>query len=150
MIREAPAMTVRKNLDKLSNSPGHAAIRDALLELPGIAFAIVFGSSARGDALTSSDIDVALGFGEHKEPATRGLGAIVSRLEEVTGRSVDVVMLDGAPPGLAYRVFRDGKVVLVRDRVALVERKARAILEYLDFEPIERVCSEAVLRRRAG
>jgi len=120
MIREAPAMTVRKNL----GASGHAAIRDALLELPGIAFAIVFGSSARGDALTSSDIDVAIGFGDHEEPATRGLGAIVSLLEEATGRSVDVVMLDGAPPGLAYRVFRDGE--------------------------IERACSEAVLRRRAG
>jgi predicted nucleotidyltransferase len=137
-------------MNTLSGAPGHTAIRHALLELPGIAFAIVFGSSARGDALTSSDIDVAIGFGDHEEPGARGLGAIVSLLEEATGRSVDVVMLDGAPPGLAYRVFRDGEAVLVRDRAALVERKARAILEYLDFEPIERACSEAVLRRRAG
>ena len=53
------------------------------------------------------------------------------------------------PPGLAYRVFRDGVVLLARDRVALVERKVRAILEYLDFQPIERAFSEAVLAPRA-
>jgi hypothetical protein len=30
-------------------------------------------------------------------------------------------------------VFRDGRVIFERDHRALVERKARAILEYLDF-----------------
>ena len=52
-------------------------------------------------------------------------------------------------PGLAYRVFRDGVAVLVRDRSALVERKARAILEYLDFRPVEEASSKAVLARRS-
>ena len=53
------------------------------------------------------------------------------------------------PPGLAYRVFRDGVAVLARDRAMLVERKARAILEYLDFQPIEEAFSEAVLAETA-
>ncbi|MDD9979807.1 MAG: nucleotidyltransferase domain-containing protein, partial [Gammaproteobacteria bacterium] len=64
------------------------------------------------------------------------------------GQNVDVVVLDDAPPGLAYRVFRDGVTVLVRDRSALVERKARTILEYLDFRPVEEALSRAVLARR--
>ena len=117
--------------------------------MPDIAFAVVFGSFARGTPHAGSDVDVALGFGPERRPTAREIGAIVSRLEEATGRSVDIVILDHAPPGLAYRVFRDGVVVLARDRVALIERKVRAILEYLDFQPVERVFGNAVLAPRA-
>ena len=127
----------------------HAAIGDALADVPRVAFAVVFGSSARGTAHARSDVDVALGFGRGRRPEAYELGAIVSRLEEAAGRNVDVVVLDDAPPGLAYRVFRDGVTVLVRDRSALVERKARSILEYLDFRPVEEALSKGVLARRS-
>ncbi|MDE0456201.1 MAG: nucleotidyltransferase domain-containing protein [Chromatiales bacterium] len=127
----------------------HAAIGDALADVPDVAFALVFGSRARGTAHADSDIDVALDFGRGRRPGAYEIGTIVSRLEEAAGQSVDVVVLDDAPPGLAYRVFRDGVTVLVRDRSALVERKARAILEYLDFQPFEEALSKAVLARRS-
>ena len=124
-----------------------ASIRGALADVRHAAFAIVFGSTARRTSHPGSDLDVALGFTERHRPTAREIGAIVSRLEEATGQTVDFLDLDEAPPGLAYRVFRDGEEVWVRDRPALVARKARAILEYLDFEPLERAFSEAVLSR---
>jgi len=132
------------------SSPLKAAVREALADTPRVSFALVFGSAARGVVHANSDVDVAIEFGERDRPTPREVGALVSRLEEKVGRRVDVVILDEAAPGLAYRVFRDGEAVLVRDRAALVERKARAILEYLDFQPTERTCSEAVLSRRTG
>lgn len=132
-----------------TDSSLHATLGGALADVPGIAFAVVFGSFARGSPHAGSDVDVALGFDPDRRPTARELGAIVSRLEEATGQSVDIVVLDHAPPGLAYRVFRDGVVVLARDRVALTERKVRAILDYLDFQPIERTFSDAVLAPRA-
>ena len=131
-----------------SESP-NAAIGGALADVPGVSFAVVFGSSARGTDHTGSDVDVALGFGHGRRPAARELGAIVSRLEEATGQTVDIVVVEDASPGLAYRIFRDGVEVFVRDRAALVERKARAILEYLDYRPIEEALSKAVLARRS-
>ena len=127
----------------------YAAIGDALADVPHVAFALVFGSCVRGTAHAGSDIDVALGFGRGRRPGAYEIGAIVSRLEAAAGQSVDIVVLDDAPPGLAYRVFRDGVTVLVRDRSALVERKARAILQYLDFQPVEEALSKAVLARRS-
>ena len=127
----------------------HAAIGDALADEPHVAFALVFGSCARGTAHAGSDVDVALGFGRGRQPGAYEIGAIVSRLEKAAGRSVDVVVLEDAPPGLAYRVFRDGVAVLVRDRSALVERKTRAILEYLDYRPVEEAFGKAVLARRS-
>ena len=73
------------------------------------------------------------------------LGALVSRLESAAGRPVDLVLLNEAPPGLAYRIFRDGQILANQDRQAFCERKARAILEYLDFQPIEALCTRGVL-----
>jgi len=58
---------------------------------------------------------------------------------------VDVVVLDEAGPGLAYRVFRDGRLLTVHDEAALKARRARAILEYLDFRPVEDLCANGVL-----
>ena len=49
----------------------HAAIGGALSDVPGAAFAVVFGSSVRGTAHTRSDVDVALGFGHGRRPAAR-------------------------------------------------------------------------------
>ncbi len=39
---------------------------------------------------------------------------------------------------------------MVRDRGALVSRKARAILEYLDFRPVEELCASGVLAAARG
>jgi hypothetical protein len=121
------------------------ALRQALADDPRIAYALVFGSSARGEACPHSDLDVAVGLSAGGSLEALELGALTARLEEAAGRPVDLVLLDEAPPGLAYRIFRDGRPILERDRNALVRRKARAILEYLDFQPIEELFTRGVL-----
>ena len=110
-----------------------------------VAYALVFGSSARGTTHAESDVDVALGLVGHTPLTALELGDIASRLEAAAGRRVDLVLIDEAPPGLAYRVFRDGRLFFERDRRALVERKARAILEYLDFQPVEDLLARGAL-----
>jgi predicted nucleotidyltransferase len=115
-----------------------------------VAYALLFGSNARGDARSGSDVDVAIGLVPGTRLSAQDIGDLVSRLESATGRTVDLVILDEAPPAIAYRVFRDGVEVVVRDRAALVDRKARAILEYLDFRPIEELCASGVLVAARG
>lgn len=121
------------------------AIRQVLERDRRVAYALVFGSSARGSQSVHSDLDVALGLARGACLSTAELGALASQLEAAVGRSVDLVLLDDAPPGLAYRIFRDGLPVVERDRPALVERRARAILEYLDFQPIEELFARGAL-----
>lgn len=120
-------------------------LRRVLAEDPRIAYALVFGSSARGAAGPHSDVDVAVGLAPGLRLTALELGELASRLEAAAGKPVDLVLLEEAPPGLAYRVFRDGRPILERDRSALVARKARAILEYLDFQPIEELCARGAL-----
>lgn len=111
-----------------------------------VAYALVFGSVARGSAHAGSDVDVAIGFRAGTPLAVAELGELISRLEVATeGRPVDLVLLDEAPPALAYRVFRDGQVIALRDRPAFVDRKARAIMEYLDWKPVEEMFTRGVL-----
>lgn len=96
-----------------------------------------------------SDLDVAIGLRTGVSFGASDIGALVSRLEAAAGREVDLVILNEAPPALAYRVFRDGRVILEADRTARVARQARAILDYLDFKPFEERFTRAVLRRAA-
>jgi predicted nucleotidyltransferase len=102
-----------------------------------LGYAVVFGSKARGEQHAGSDIDVAIGASEGRKLSILDLGDIASRLEAAAGRPIDVVDLESAPAALAYRVFRDGQVILERERARLVARRARAVLEYLDFKPVE-------------
>ncbi|PYM17829.1 MAG: hypothetical protein DMD81_07695 [Candidatus Rokuibacteriota bacterium] len=91
-----------------------------------VAYALIFGSTARGRGRPGSDIDVALGLRAGASRDAHALGGLAARLESA-----------------------DGTVILDRDHRALVTRKARAILEYLDFKPIEDRCAAGVLRAAA-
>jgi predicted nucleotidyltransferase len=121
-------------------------LRSVLESEPRIAYALLFGSRGRGRGHAGSDADVAVGLARGAVLSATEIGDLISRLETAAGQTVDLVLLDEAPPGLAYRIFRDGRVILEKDRKALVERKARAILEYLDFKPVEDEFARAVLQ----
>jgi predicted nucleotidyltransferase len=124
-------------------------IRRVLEDEADLAFALVFGSAGRGTPGPTSDVDVAVEFRPEAPPDRVTLGRLAARLESAARRRVDLVLLDKAPVALSYRIFRDGRVLLERDQPALVRRKARAILQYLDFKPVEERCAEGVLRAAA-
>jgi predicted nucleotidyltransferase len=126
------------------------ALRRALRDEPGVAYALLFGSAARGTTHAHSDVDIAIGTTGHVPFDTFELGRLTSSLETAAARPVHLVLLDDAPPGLAYRVFREGTPIVVHDRAAFRHRLARAILEDLDFKPVEDLFTNAVLRARHG
>ena len=122
------------------------ALCRALEAEPDVANALLFGSRARGSERPDSDVDVAVELIPGAPRNVRALGGLAARLESATGHSIGLVLLDEAPPPLAYRIFRDGRLLVERDHAVLVARKARAILDYLDFKPIEERCTAGVLR----
>lgn len=119
-----------------------------------IAYALLFGSAAAGRASSHSDVDVAIGLVEGVALTPLEIGALAARLEEAAGRPVDLVLLDEAPPGLAYRIFRDGRPIAVQSETALKARFVRAVLDYLDFQPFEALFTRGALaaatRRSVG
>lgn len=115
---------------------------------PRIAYGLAFGSVGRGAARSGSDLDMAIGLATDAEFDALAIGRLVSDLERASGRTVDLVLMHEASPALAYRVFRDGVVVFVRDRSAMIERRVQAILDYLDYRPFESAFVRGVLHAR--
>src|SRR5829696_7073944 len=93
-------------------------LHDRLAETgPELVAAWLYGSFARGTQRKDSDVDIALLL---REPPGIELDNPASRLEialeEVLGREVQAVVANSAPPDLLHRVFRDGVLLLDRDR----------------------------------
>ncbi|HYN55822.1 MAG TPA: nucleotidyltransferase domain-containing protein [Motilibacterales bacterium] len=113
----------------------------AVLRAAGAAFALVFGSQARGDARPDSDLDVAALWAE-APPAPWDLD-----LPE----GVDLVILNEAPLELAGTVALEGQVLFEDDPVARVRWVAITRRIWLDerprFERAHREFLEAVRGR---
>ena len=125
------------------------AVCQVLLDDSRVEFALLFGSAAGGTAHAGSDVDVAIGLERATRLTALELGDLVSRLERAAGRAVDLLVLNDAPSPVAYRVFRDGRMIVEKNHKALVDCKVGAILEYLDFRPAEALAVRGVLRAAA-
>ena len=108
-------------------------------EREGIAAAYLFGSVARGTAKPGSDVDVGILYSEEPPQTLNGLGLeLQGDLEELLELPVQVVVLNRAPVDLVIRVFRDGKLLVDRDRSKRVRFEVRSRNEFWDLEPILR------------
>lgn len=125
------------------------ALRRALEQDARLAYALLYGSRARGSDHPRSDLDIAVGLAPGVRLDAQAVGDLVSTLERAAGRPIDMLLLEEAPPPVAFRVFRDGSLLLDRDHAAFAQRKARAILEYLDFRPLEELAARGVLAAAA-
>lgn len=105
---------------------------------PEVLDAYLFGSRARGTAQSHSDIDVAV-FIDHElapESPYGYLAELTAALAAaVNNDTVDVVVLNDAPPLLYHRVLRDGIRLLSRNLSATTTREGRALSRYCDFVP---------------
>jgi predicted nucleotidyltransferase len=126
------------------------ALRHILDAEPEVAYALLFGSRARETGRPDSDADIAIELAAGAPRDVARIGTLAARLESAAGRPIDLVLLDEAPAPLAFRVFRDGRLLVVHDHGALSARKARALLDYLDFKPVEERCAAGVLRAAAA
>lgn len=115
----------------------------ALLEAePSVRLAYVFGSTARGEARATSDVDIGV-----VRDGTGTLTELSERLERALGSTVDLVDLRRAPPLLVHEVLRDGVVALCRDELERAEFESRALAEYLDTQHLRDV-QQLYLRQR--
>ena len=60
------------------------------------------------------------------------------RLDRAARFPVDAQVLNDAPGSFLFLVFREGRLLLSRDAVALADRMERTVREYLDIAPLRR------------
>jgi predicted nucleotidyltransferase len=110
----------------------------------------LFGSVARGTATAASDVD--LGVLLRTRPPSTLEGRMLDYqgdLEAVLGCPVQIVLLNDAPPDLAHRVLRDGRLLLERDRAARIRFEVATRNRYFDLLPILNEYRRKALARAA-
>lgn len=109
----------------------------ASLAPPEIVAVYVFGSAARGEDSSRSDVDLAILFaGEPPRTLVSATTQFRDDCEAAFGRPVDVTVLNTASADLVHRVLRDGKLMLERDRRARVRFEVAKRAEYFDLAPL--------------
>ncbi len=105
----------------------------------------VFGSEASGQAIASSDVDLAALFAS--PPPLGALLAARARIEDIVGRPVDLVDLDRASPVLVMQVLRHGRLVAERNASHRVRFVASAPGRYEDVRIFRRPAEQLLLAR---
>ena len=121
---------------------------DYLEARPEVLAAVVFGSAAAGRLRPDSDIDLALLFTEGSVPDAFAVLELRGALEHRAGRDVDLIVLNGASPILAFQAVKKGQLLACKDASMYQHYVVRLISEYADFKRIRRPIEEAVLQRR--
>ena len=114
---------------------------------PEVGFALLFGSVARGEARPTSDVDVAVRFrGAWPPGLAHPLFTLAADLPRRLRRSVDVVDLAAASPGLAFAVAAEG-VMIWEITPGLVDLfRATAYGRYHDTAPLRRLHDTILLQ----
>ena len=119
-----------------------------------VQLAYLFGSQATGYTHTESDVDVAVLLDAAltaDERFTERL-ACIGALSHLFGTdNVDVVILNEAPPLLAYEVLRHGVLVYCAADEERVEFQVRTLRAYEDTAPLRDLLAQAMGERlKAG
>jgi len=127
-----------------------AETREAFARRREVLVAYLFGSHARGRPTPISDVDFAVLLSE-TVPRASYLDYRIALMQElgriVHSDEVQVVILNQAPPLLAYKVIIEGRPLLCRDELARLRFRADATRRYLDTKPLRQIQGEATARR---
>ena len=109
--------------------------------------AYLFGSHAKGNQTTKSDIDIAVLLSEVPQKILEYYLHLVNELSQVLGNEIDLIILNTAPPLLKHQTIKHGKLVYCRDEKSRIEFEARTQDEYLDFSRALARYDECFLKR---
>jgi uncharacterized protein len=113
-------------------------LQDYLRQQGDVVVAYLFGSAARGQMTPMSDVDVAvlLDAPPDNELLIERQLALLTDLERMVEPELQIVLLNHAPPLLAYEVVREGVLLHERSSPERVAFQVRAMKEYFDIQPM--------------
>jgi hypothetical protein len=106
-------------------------IRELFLKEEVVAL-VLFGSAARGQMRSTSDIDLCIVTQKNMPASDRW------ELLSYGSRGIDVSLFWDLPITIRFRIIREGNVLFCRDDLALHRIKADTVREYLDVAPLIR------------
>lgn len=114
-----------------------------------VSVAYLYGSIARGEELTASDVDLGVLFGtsaSEEDQIFRRVG-IAQDLEELTGRRVDVTDLTKTPPHFNHQVLLHGMVLKGRSEPMRIHFEQTTRRLHFDLLPYRKRYLDASLSR---
>lgn len=97
---------------------------------PRVILAFLFGSFAKEKVKAGSDVDLAVYLASPY--SEEDVSSIWSRIEDITHRDVDLIVLNDAPPGISWTSMR-GKVLVDKDPGFHLELMLQRSSEAEDF-----------------
>ncbi|MFW5790976.1 MAG: type VII toxin-antitoxin system MntA family adenylyltransferase antitoxin [Bacillota bacterium] len=132
-------------------------LKKHLYQKEEIIFAYIYGSVARNQDTSRSDIDLAVYIDEDKKPEAGPFGyrsELITELQPLAGNDIDLIILNEASNLLAYNVFKEGKLLFNKDPELRTEIQAKTVDKYLDFLPMlkvqEKYLNERIDSKRFG
>ena len=92
-----------------------------------------FGSLARGQETSLSDVDIAVLLEDRPDDLLGFTLKLIDELSVILGDRVDLVFLNEAPPLLRHQVIKHGRVIYSRSEEDRVRFEVRSEREFLDL-----------------
>ena len=110
-----------------------------------IKFAYIFGSFARCEENSSSDLDIAVMFEKNYEDYDDALlrGKYIDIGKSIFKKEIDLVSLDRASLSLKYEIIKDG--ILIKDSDDRASFESLAMREYFDFKYFSDIYNESII-----
>ena len=119
-------------------------LRQVAAFFPEMKLAVLFGSTARRQDRPGSDVDLGILLDPYSPELRFRVEADLGR---AAGRSVDVILLDDAPPLLRFEIAKEGVLLFQREDHLWTGFKAKAMVDWWDWAPTHRMIAAGVARR---
>ena len=123
-------------------------IKNYLEQFEFIEFALIFGSNASGRTGYLSDLDI--GIYSNSDINLLLLGKIISELEKISNKNVDLVELNGLykkSPVFAYKIVSNHKLLFSKNDENYIKFKRNSLLYYFDTEKLREAVNSALRKR---
>jgi hypothetical protein len=122
---------MQRNIKEIMESSLNRLLQKAKADTDVLAV-ILFGSAARNESDSLSDVDVCILLNKNYDPLVMSH----KRLEYLSVSDFDVSIFQQLPLYIKHRVAKEGKVLFCRDEERLYELVFKTIKEFEDFKPI--------------
>lgn len=125
----------QKNLEEI-NKLFNDNLKDLLQDYE-IKLIYIFGSYAKGNNNSKSDLDIAILLNDEYNPMDK-LSLIGDFTSIFKRDDIDLVILNSANAVLKHQVIKYGKLIFMENEDVKVNFEVRVLKEYMDMEPFRR------------
>ena len=113
-----------------------------------IVTAFIYGSFAKGQARPESDMDVAILLSAGVQWALKARLNMISQLEEIAGRDVQLLVLNTADPIIKHQVFKYGQLILQKNKNFYQAFWVKSLNEYFDLKQVRKPIEQSLGAKR--